>query len=89
MEYLKKTLTYILPGIVLGVFAGIIPGQKLAALLLRSMGAYSFHFIIDPLTVFAAAPAMIAASAMFAAILGLTEVKRIYAWECLRAGKLN
>ncbi len=87
MEYLKKTLTYILPGIVLGVFAGIIPGQSLAALLLRSMGAYSFRFIIDPLTVFAAAPAMTAASAMFATTLSLTEVKRIHAWECLRAGR--
>ena len=71
--------------VVLGVFAGIIPGQNLAALLLRSMGAYSFRFIIDPLTVFAEAPAMTAASAMFAAVLSLTEVKRIYAWECLRA----
>ena len=71
----------------LGVFAGIVPGQSLAALLLRSMGAYSFRFIIDPLTVFAAAPAMTAASAMFAATLSLTEVKRIYAWECLRAGR--
>lgn len=86
MEYLKKTVTYILPGIVLGVFAGIVPGQSLAALLLRSMGAYSFRFIIDPLTVFAAAPAMIAVSAVLAAILSLTEVKRIHAWECLRAG---
>lgn len=87
MEYLKKTVTYILPGIVLGVFAGIVPGQSLAALLLRSMGAYSFRFIIDPLTVFAEAPAMTAASAMFAAVLSLTEVKRIHAWECLRAGR--
>lgn len=89
MEYLKKTVTYILPGIVLGVFAGIVPGQSLAALLLRSMGAYSFRFIIDLLTVFAAAPAMIAVSAVLAAILSLTEVKRIHAWECLRAGALK
>jgi len=29
MEYLKKTVTYILPGIVLGVLAGIVPGQSL------------------------------------------------------------
>ena len=89
MEYLKKTVTYILPGIVLGVFAGIVPGQSLAALLLRSMGAYSFRFIIDPLTVFAAAPAMTAVSAVLAAIISLTEVKRIHAWECLRAGALK
>ena len=89
MEYLKKTVTYILPGIVLGVFAGIVPGQSLAALLLRSMGAYSFRFIIDPAMVFAEAPAMVIVSAMIAAIISLTEVKRIYAWECLRAGALK
>ena len=87
--YLKKTFMYILPGIVMGVFAGIIPGQSLAALLLRSMGAYGFRFIIDPAFAFAAAPAMIAASAMIAAVLSLTEVKRIFAWECLRAGSLK
>ena len=89
MEYLKKTVTYILPGIVLGVFAGIVPGQSLAALLLRSMGAYSFRFIIDPAMVFAEAPAMVIVSAMIAAIISLTEVKRIYAWECLRAGAVK
>ncbi len=87
VEYMKKTFVYILPGIALGVFAGIIPGQSLAAMLLRSMGAYSFRFIIDPVMVFAAAPAAVAASAMIAAILSLMEVKRIYAWECLGAGK--
>ena len=89
MEYLKKTLIYILPGIAMGLFAGIIPGQSLAALLLRSMGAYSFRFIIDPAMVFAAAPAMVIVSAMIAAIISLTEVKRIYAWECLRAGAVK
>lgn len=89
MEYLKKTLIYILPGIAMGLFAGIIPGQSLAALLLRSMGAYSFRFIIDPAMVFAEAPAMVIVSAMIAAIISLTEVKRIYAWECLRAGAVK
>ena len=82
-EYLRKTLCYILPGITLGVLAGIIPGQNLAALLLQTMGAYGFRFIIDPAMVFAAAPAMVAASAVAAALLSLAEVKRIHAWECL------
>ncbi len=87
VEYIKKTLAYILPGVALGVFAGILPGQSLAALLLRSMGAYSFRFIIDSVIVFAAVPAAVAASAMIAALISLMEVKRIYAWECLGAGK--
>ena len=85
-SYLKKTLVYTVPGMALGIFAGIVPGQTLAAMLLRSMGAYGFHFSIDPLAVFAGAPAVTAASVMAAALIGLKEVKDIRASECLRAG---
>ena len=85
-EYLRKAMTYILPGVALGIFAGIVPGQSLAAMLLRSMGAYSFHFIIEPAAVFAAAPALILAVVLGAARLSLSEVNSIEAYECLGAG---
>ena len=84
-EYLRRALMYTLPGIAIGIFAGIVPGQSLAAMLLRSMGAYSFHFIIEPAVVFAAAPAAILAVALIAAAISLMEVKRIKAFECLGA----
>ena len=83
-EYLRKALCYIVPGMVLGIFAGIIPGQSLAAILLRSMGAYGFRFIIDPLAVFAAAPVITAVSVLAAMMISLREVKNIHADECLR-----
>lgn len=82
-NYLRKTLMYILPGIVIGIFAGVIPGQRLVALLLKSMGAYGFHFIIEPAAVFAAAPAVIVAVVLSAAHISLMEVKNIQAYECL------
>ena len=85
-EYLRKTLVYTVSGTALGIFAGTVPGQKLAAMLLRSMGAYSFHFKIDPAAVFAVASAAAAASVMTAALLGLMEVEKIHAYECLGAG---
>ena len=85
-EYLKKTLLYIVPGIAIGIFAGIVPGQNLAAMLLQSMGAYGFRFMIEPAAVFAAAPAAAAISVLLAALIGLIEVKNIRAYECLRAG---
>lgn len=88
-EYLKKTLIYIFPGIVLGLFAGIIPGQGLAALFLKSMGAYGFRFIIDPKEVFVIIPFLVLTFAMIAAILSLKEVNGIHAWECLRAGTVK
>lgn len=83
-EYLRKTLLYVLPGILLGIFAGIVPGQGLAAVLLRSMGVYGFRFIIEPAAVFAAAPAVILAVVVSAALVSLLEVNRIRAYECLR-----
>lgn len=85
-EYLKKIFMYILPGIVIGIFAGIIPGQSLAAMLLKSMGAFGFRFIIEPAAVFAAAPALILAVVMGSAMISLMEVKNIRAYECLGAG---
>ncbi|NLD87441.1 MAG: ABC transporter permease [Clostridiales bacterium] len=84
-EYLKKTFKYILPGIVIGVFAGIVPGQSLAGILLGSMGAYGFCFIINPMAVFVAAPAVIAMAAALAIWASLEEVGRIHAYECLGA----
>ena len=85
-SYLKKTLVYAVPGMALGIFAGIVPGQALAGMLLRSMGAYGFQFMIEPAAVFVGAPAVTAASVMAAALIGLKEVKDIRASECLRAG---
>jgi len=78
-----------LPGIVLGLFAGIIPGQGLAALLLRSMGAYGFRFIIDPMAVFVMTPFLVMTFAIIAVLLSLKEVDGIHTWECLRAGTLK
>jgi putative ABC transport system permease protein len=82
-EYLKKTLKYILPGMAVGIFAGIIPGQELAGVLLASMGAYGFSFIINPIEVFMVIPAVIAAAAAFATWVSLKEIGRIHAYECL------
>ena len=82
-EYLKKAFGYILAGIITGIFSGLIPGQRLAAMLLKSMGAYSFHFIINPAIVYAAIPAMIEIAALAGAIVSLREVRNIHAYECL------
>lgn len=88
-EYLKKAFTYVLPGIALGIFIGIVPGQGLAGALLGSMGAYGLHFIIHPLRVFVLTPVLIAAAAALAGGLSLKEVNKIRAYECLRAASAN
>lgn len=81
-EYLKRSLLYILAGTAVGVFIGLIPGQKLAGLLLGSLGASGFRFIINPARVFLLIPAAAAAVAVLAARISLREVDRIRAYEC-------
>ena len=88
-DYLKKMMMSIWPGMLIGIFAGIVPGQSIAAMLLRSMGAYGFHFIINPVNVAAAAPAVVLTSAVSASLIGLAEVNHIHAYECLGAGTLQ
>ena len=86
LEYMKKAFLYILPGVVVGIFAGVIPGQKLAGLLLGSLGAKGFQFVIDPASTFIFVPAFIFITAGIAAVISLLEVRNIRAFECLYTG---
>lgn len=81
-SYLKKSLLYILTGMAAGVFLGLIPGQNLAGMLLGSLGASGFRFIIDPVRTFILVPMLIITVAIFAAWISLKEIDRIKAYEC-------
>lgn len=81
-SYLKKSLLYILTGTAAGVFLGLIPGQNLAGMLLGSLGASGFRFIIDPVRTFIFVPVFIVTVAVSAAGIGLNEINRIKAYEC-------
>lgn len=81
-SYLKKSLIYILIGTVTGVFMGVIPGQNLAGMLLGTLGASGFHFILDPVRTFFLVPLLIAVVAVSAGRISLNEINRIKAYEC-------
>ena len=81
-EYLKRLLVYILAGVAAGIFTGLVPGQKLAGLLLGSLGASGFRFIPDPVRVFLLIPAVTITVALLAGRVSLNEVNRIRATEC-------
>ena len=85
-EYLKKAFLYIIPGIVIGVVFGVIPGQKMTGVLLGSFGAQGFQFVINPLLTFVFVPILTIASTGFAAAVSLIEIKRIKSCECLNSG---
>ena len=81
-SYLKKSLMYILIGMAAGVFLGLVPGQNLAGILLGSLGASGFQFIIDPFRTFILVPVFIVTVAAAAAWISLKEIDRIKAYEC-------
>ena len=81
-SYLKRSLIYILAGTAAGVFLGVVPGQYLAGLLLGSLGASGFHFIIDPARTFIFVPLLIIAVAVSAERISLNEIEAIKAYEC-------
>ena len=80
--YLKQLLPYVLCGTAVGVCLGVGPGQHVAGLLLGSLGASGFQFIIDPVRVFLVIPVTTVVVAMLAARVSLAEIDRIRASEC-------
>ncbi|MDI9469750.1 MAG: ABC transporter permease [Bacillota bacterium] len=84
-EYRKRVFVALLVGVGVGIFAGIVPGQQLAAFLLGSMGAYGFRFIVNPMAAFVLIPALVTVAAVLATGISLSEIGRIQASECLGA----
>ncbi|MCR5251618.1 MAG: FtsX-like permease family protein [Lachnospiraceae bacterium] len=75
--YLKRALSHAAAGIAAGIVSGIVPGQMLVGLLLSSLGAAGFRFIIDGKTVFLLVPLITFAVAALGVRTGTREVGRL------------
>ena len=80
--YLIGYLPVLLAGILTGILSGNLLGEKLAGLLLKTLGATGFHFLIDYKTVFGWIPVIVVITVFCAILLGLSEIKNIRAYEC-------
>ena len=80
--YYYRYIPVILFGILIGILAGNVLGEKLAGLGLKSLGATSFHFIVDYKVVFIMIPVITIIIILCAIELGLREIKRIKPFEC-------
>lgn len=81
-----RYLGVVCAGIVSGILAGNLLGEKIAGFMLRQMGAAGFQFIIDAQAVYAGIPIIIFVIVFFAALRGLGKIRNISAYECC-AGK--
>lgn len=80
--YLLGYLPVLLAGILAGILSGNLLGERLAGLLLKTLGAAGFRFLIDYKTVCVCIPVIVAITVFCAILLGLLEIKNIRAYEC-------
>ncbi len=73
--YIKRTFIYIASGVVIGIILGIFLGQEIAGMMLASLGAAGFKFLIDPAMVFILVPLGAFAVAILGVRAGSREVK--------------
>lgn len=75
--YVKRTAVYIAAGVILGIILGVFLGQEIAGLMLGTLGAEGFKFIIDPVMVLITVPGFAFIVALFAVKTGSREVRSI------------
>ncbi|MBO5472736.1 MAG: FtsX-like permease family protein [Lachnospiraceae bacterium] len=80
--YFFRYLPVVLIGILTGIVSGNLLGEKLAGLLLKSLGAAGFHFLIDYKTVCLGISAIAVVTVFCAVLFGLSEIRNIRAYEC-------
>lgn len=80
--YFFGYLPVLLVGILVGILSGNLLGEKLAGMLLKTLGATGFGFLIDYKTVFGWIPVITVVTVFLAVLLGLLEIKNIRAYEC-------
>lgn len=80
--YLLGYLPVLLAGILVGILFGNLLGEKLAGVLLKTLGATGFCFLIDYKTVCGWIPAIVVITVFCAILLGLLEIQNIRAYEC-------
>ncbi|MBO5153424.1 MAG: FtsX-like permease family protein [Eubacterium sp.] len=81
--YLVRFVPVAVGGILAGLLAGNLLGEKLMGILLRTLGATGFRFLIDAGMVFALIPFLAAVTVFLAVSIGLCEIKNVRAYECL------
>ncbi|MHA2788801.1 ABC transporter permease [Corynebacterium sp. S7] len=76
-QYLTRTLGVTIVAILLGIVLANTLGAWLAGLFLSQIGATSVRFITNPWLIYAAYPAFLALSVIFATMLGMRAAKQI------------
>ena len=80
--YFLGYLPVLLTGVFAGILSGNLLGEKLAGLLIKTLGATGFRFRIEYQAVCGWIPVIAVITVFCAILLGLLEIKNIRAYEC-------
>lgn len=76
-EYAKRSFIYIAAGCVLGIILGVFAGEKIAGMMLGTLGASGFKFIINPVIAYILVPGIAFDIGLMAVRAGSSEVRSI------------
>lgn len=77
VQYVSRAVFVLIIGIILGTFLANTFGEGLAGAVISSFGASSFHFTVNPLTVYLLCPLMMVGSVLIATIIGTSGAGKI------------
>lgn len=80
--YLLGYLPVLIGSILGGILFGNLLGEKLAGMLIKTLGAAGFHFLTDYQAVCGWIPVVTVITVVCAILLGTLEIKNINAYEC-------
>jgi len=76
-QYIFRGAVVFALGLILGTVLSNTAGELVGIMLISSFGATTFDFVVNPLFVYIISPLVIAASVFAAALLGVSDIKRI------------
>jgi predicted lysophospholipase L1 biosynthesis ABC-type transport system permease subunit len=74
-QYMARSLLVAALGVIIGVILANTLGEPVGALLISSLGATSFHFVVNPFYAYLFAPLLIAVCVLAATLLGIRDIR--------------
>ncbi len=76
-QYLARAILVAALGVATGVILANTLGEAVGGLLISSLGATSFHFVVNPWFAYLFSPLLIAACVLCATLLGVLDIRRL------------
>lgn len=84
LQYITRSGFVLVIGIIIGSILANTLGELLSGTIIASLGATTFHFIIDPFTSYGLYPMLMACIALIATLIGTTGIDKVKIFENIK-----